>query len=306
MANRRFNISEFSAEVGKRGIGRPNYFSVMITLPSRISGFFNTSFLPLRIESASLPARSLETIDQRYHGPTRQIPYAFQYQPMTLRILLSENMIEREIFMAWQDMSISSGGLASYRRSGGRAPKAGGFDSTYYDEMVGSVEVMQFAESPKYQNPSALDVATSVIRGDTRSMINDVIDAFNPLNQNIFNAPGDRTIFPQYKVKLEEAYPHTISDVDLDWGADGAAKLTVQMRYFIATEKHPDALPFENLYGLESLLRGAANAFDRFSPLISLFANDGLSGGLRGVINQTGVQFRNTGAASTRSMFGIR
>jgi len=305
MANRRFNISEFSTEIGKRGIGRPNYFSVMITLPSKISGFFNTSFLPLRIESASLPARSLETIDQRYHGPTRQIPYAFQYQPMNLRILLSENMIEREIFMAWQDMSISAGGLASYRRKDGKPLKTGGFDSTFYDEMIGSVDIMQFAESPKYQNPSALDVATSVIRGDIKSMINDAIDAFNPLNQNIFNARGDRTVFPQYKVKLEEAYPHTISDVDLDWGADGAAKLTVQMRYFIATEKHPDALPFENLYGLESLLRGAVNALDKFSPLISLFVQNGLAGGVRGITNQVGVQFRNTLTATRGSMFGI-
>jgi hypothetical protein len=305
MANRRFNVSEFSAEVGKRGVGRPNYFSVMITLPSKISGFFNTSFLPLRIESASLPARSLETIDQRYHGPTRMVPYAFQYQPMTLRVLLSENMIEREIFMAWQDMSISSGGLASYRRSGGRAPKAGGFDSTYYDEMIGSVEVMQFAESPRFQNINGLNVATSVIRGDVKSLVNDVIDVFNPLNQNIFNAPGDRNVFPQYRVKLEEAYPHTISDVDLDWGADGAAKLNVQMRYFIATERHPDALPFENLYGLESLLRGAVNTLDRFSPLISLFTKNGLSGGVSGLAKQTGVQFRNSLTATRGSMFGI-
>jgi len=307
MANRRFNVSEFAAEVGKRGVAKPNYFSVMLTLPNSIRGFFETSHMPLRIESASIPARSLMTIEQRYHGPTRKIPYLFQTEPMRLRILLSENMIEREIFMAWQDMAISAGGRASYRRSMGRAPKVGGFDATFYDEMIGQVDIMQFAESPKYQTPSAIGIATPLIRGgtDLQSFVGDVIDAFNPLNQNIYNAPGDRTVFPQYQIKLTEAYPITIDDVEMDWGSDGAAKLTVQMQYFTAEEKHPDALPFENLYGVESLLRGAANALDRFSPVISLFTKNGLSGGVRGIAEQAGVQFRNTGIGASGSLFGI-
>lgn len=307
MANRRFNISEFSAEIGKRGVAKPNYFSVMLTVPNSIRGFFETSHIPLRIESASLPARSLMTTEQRYHGPTRKIPYMFQTEPMRLRVLLSENMIEREIFMAWQDMAISAGGRASYRRAMGRPLKVGGFDSTFYDEMIGQVDIMQFAESPKYQTPSAVSAASSVIRGgaDLQSLVGDVISAFNPLNQNIFNAPGDRTVFPQYQIKLTEAYPIAIDDVELDWGADGAAKLNVQMQYFTAEEKHPDALPFGELYGLESLLRGTVNALDRFSPLISLFTQNGLSGGVRGLTQQFGSQVRNTAVGAVRSRFGI-
>lgn len=304
MANRRFNVSEFSAELNKRGIGKPNYFSVMVTLPRPLSGFFETSFLPLRIEKASLPARTLDTIVQRYHGPERLIPYAFSYQPMTLTVALSENMIEREIFMAWQDLAISAGGLSSYRRGGGKAAKVGGFDSTYYDEFIGSVDIMQFAESPKFQTPSALEIGTGLIRGDIGSLIGDVIDAFNPLNRNIFNAPNDRTIFPQYRIKLEEAYPLSVNDVDLDWGADGGAKLNVQMRFFISTERHPDALPFENLYGLESLLRGAAGLLDRYSPLIGLFRKEGLSGGIRGLAQQTGYSLRNTATAQRGAISG--
>lgn len=307
MANRRFNVSEFAAEIGKRGVAKPNYFSVMLTLPSTIRGFFETSHIPLRIESAALPSRSLMTIEQRYHGPTRKMPYLFQNEPMRLRILLSENMIEREIFMAWQDMAISAGGRASYRRASGKATKVGGFDATFYDEMIGQVDIMQFAESPKFQLPSALGLATPVIRGgaDLQSFVGDIIDAFNPLNQNIYNAPGDRTVFPQYQIKLTEAYPINIDDVELDWGADGTAKLNVQMQYFTAEERHPDALPFENLYGLESLLRGAVNTLDRFSPLISLFTKNGLAGGVRGLVDQTGTQFRNTSLAGRTSLFGI-
>jgi hypothetical protein len=137
-----------------------------------------------------------------------------------------------------------------------------------------------------------------------QSLINDVIDAFNPLNRNIFNAPNDRIVFPQYRIKLEEAYPLAVNDVDLDWGADGGAKLNVQMRFFITTEKHPDALPFENLYGLESLLRGAAGALDRYSPLISLFRNEGLAGGVRGLVQQTGYAYRNTASAQRGALGG--
>ena len=125
------------------------------------------------------------------------------------------------------------------------------------------------------------------------------------LNQNIFDSENDRNIFPQYRIKLEEAYPIAINDVELDWGADGAAKMSVQMRYFISTERHPDALPFENLYALESLLRGAANTLDRFSPLISLFTKNGLSGGVRGLAEQTGSTLRNGATAQRGALFGL-
>ncbi len=294
MANRRFNVSEFTAEVHKRGIAKPTHFSVMVTLPSAIRGFFNTSFMPFKIESASIPSRNLMTIDQNYHGPARKIPYRVMNFPMRLRVALSENMIEREIFMAWQDLAISSGGISSYRRGGGKAPKAGGFDATFYDEMTGMIDILQFAESPKFQIPSALEVGGGLIRGDVGSIINDVIDIFNPLNINVFDSPGDRSIFPQYRIQLVEAYPINIGEVEMDWSADGQAKLNVDIEYFIAYERHPDALPFENLYALESLIRGVANMLDQFSPLISLFTRNGISGGVRGVVNQVGNNLRNS------------
>jgi hypothetical protein len=298
MANRRFNVAEFSSEVGKRGLAKPSYFSVMISLPDSIKGFFDTSHIPLRIESASLPPRSLMTIDQNYHGPTRRIPYRHMNAPMRLKIALSENMIEREIFMAWQDLSISSGGLGSYRRSQGKAPKIGGFDSTFYDEMVGRVSLLQFAESPKFQVRTGIDLAQTLIRGgsDLRGLVSDVIEQLNPLNTN-FAGATDRSIFPQYKVTLEEAYPINISEIELDWASEGTAKMYVDMEYFIAYEQHPAALPFENMHGLESLLRGTSALYNRFSPLISVFSRNGISGGIRAIGSQVGSNIRNTSTA---------
>jgi hypothetical protein len=298
MANRRFNVAEFSSEVGKRGLAKPSHFSVMLSLPSNISSFFDASHLPLRIESASLPPRTLMTLDQNYHGPTRRIPYRHMNTPMRLKIALSENMIEREIFMAWQDLAISSGGLASYRRAKVGALKNGGFDSTFYDEMVGRVSLLQFAESPKFQVPSGIDLAQTLIRGgsDLRGLVSDVIEQLNPLNTN-FAGGTDRSIFPQYKITLEEAYPISISEVELDWAAEGTAKMFVDMEYFIAYEQHPAALPFENMLGLERLLRSGSALYNRFSPLISVFSKNGVSGGLRAIGSQVGSNITNTSTA---------
>jgi hypothetical protein len=53
------------------------------------------------------------------------------------------------------------------------------------------------------------------------------------------------------------------------------------------------------------LLRGTVNTLDRFSPLISLFSQNGLAGGVRGIIDQTGTQFRNSLIGSRTSLFGI-
>lgn len=298
MANRRFNVSEFSAEIGKRGLAKPSYFSVMLSLPQAINGFFDTSHMPLRIESASLPPRTLMTLDQNYHGPTRRIPYRHMNAPMRLRIALSENMIEREIFMAWQDLAVSSGGLASYRRGAIGKLKDGGFDSTFYDEVVGRVSLLQFAESPRYQVPSGIDLAQTLIRGgpDLRGLINDVIDQLNPLNTN-FAGGTDRSIFPQYKITLEEAYPINIGEVELDWASDGTAKMSVDIEYFIAYEQHPAALPFDKIFGLESLLRSGSTLYNRFSPLISVFSRNGISGGVRAIGSQIGSNITNTSTA---------
>jgi hypothetical protein len=283
MGNRRFNVSEFSAEIGKRGTAKPSYFSVLLNMPPALRGFFDTSFLPLRIEHASLPSRSLMTIEQSYHGPVRNIPYRFMQQPMQLRIILSDNMIEREVLMAWQDLATSSGGRAGYRRGGSRSRGVGIFDSTFYDEIIGSVDILQFPETPQFQSEAATSVGEALALGDLGTIFTNTADVIDPFNVNIFGST--QSVKPQYRVNLQEAFPLNIGDVELDWSAgDQVSKLTVQMEYFIATEEHPKAAARKSLYVAEDFIR-RSDFLAGFAPAISILTNTGVLGGTSGILD---------------------
>ena len=103
-----FNVNDFTSELNKRGAAKAHNFAVAITPPDKLKPLFaDVSWLPMRIEAVNLPSRSLMTLEQRYHGPIRYIPYSVIYTPVTMTILLSDNMMEREMFLAWQDLAIS-------------------------------------------------------------------------------------------------------------------------------------------------------------------------------------------------------
>lgn len=285
MGDRRFNVSEFSAEIGKRGVAKPSHFSVLLNLPPAIRNFFDTAFIPFRIERASLPNRTLMTIDQRYHGPVRQIPYAFMHQPMDLRIILSDNMIEREVLMSWQDLAVSSGGRAGYRRGGSRSRGVGIFDSTFYDEVTGSVDILQFPETPEFQSEAAVSITESLSNGDFGSILTNTADLLNPFNLNIFGSSRSQSVRPQYRINLQEAFPINIGEVELDWASgDQIAKLNVQMQFFIATEEHPKANALKSLYVAENFMR-SSSFLAGFAPALSLFTNTGILGGSSGVLD---------------------
>ena len=284
-----FNINGFSSDVGRRGGAKPYLFSVIVTLPPQIATKFSVnSVLPLRIEQASLPTRSLMTIDQRYHGPVRRIPYSVMYQPMNLTVLLSDTMIEREIFMAWQDLALSGGASASYRKSAGQGSMVAQFDASYYDSYVETVEIMHFPEMPssqgKGEDTSLLGGASSTAQalGFDPSLIT------NPLGFNVGLNERSRSVNPTYRVTLSEAYPSNVHDVPLSWGADDAARLSVEMTYFYAMETHTETKALQSEFGFAKQLRQGMNMLNRFAPALSLFKKEGIMGGSRAALSQAG------------------
>ena len=106
-----FNIADFNSEIARSGIASTSQFEAWIIggPGSRygISGILEdigmSEGMRFRIESVNMPGRQLVTLDQNYYGPVRRIPYRFNNQPVTLSVILSKDMRERETFMKWQD-----------------------------------------------------------------------------------------------------------------------------------------------------------------------------------------------------------
>jgi hypothetical protein len=205
-----FNVEDFSSNITKSGIAYTSHFEGLILggpgSYSRTGAVSNilTSFgldqgMRFRIESLNMPGRTLTTLDQQYHGPVRAIPYRFQQQPVTMTVILSKDMREREIFMRWQDFFVGH-----YRTNYDRSVVRGPFDTKYYQDGIGTVKIVQYSYPVK--NASG----TSGSSGEGYKAHTEII--------------------------LEEAYPISVNDIQLAWGDEGYGKLQVEIRYHHSKE----------------------------------------------------------------------
>jgi hypothetical protein len=202
-----FNIADFSTKIGKTGISHTSHFEgIILGGPGSYKGqggvlqrFGLDEGMRFRIESLNMPGRNLQTLDQNYHGPTRAIPYRFTQQPITLSIILSKDMREREVFMRWQDFFVGHY-RTNYERNSYPAP----FDTKYYQDGIGTVKIIQYSYPI---NPGKGEVST---KGGEYTIHNEII--------------------------LEEAYPISVHDIQMSWGDEGYAKLQVEMRYRFSVE----------------------------------------------------------------------
>ena len=286
-----FGINQFASEIGKSGVAKTSDFVVEITAPTRAFSSVAQSMM-LRIEQVSIPSRTLTTFQQNYYGPPRDIPYRYVSSPITLTILLSEDMREREFFMQWQDLFIGTRRVAETPSSDAI------YDCGYFKDCVGTVNIKQYGTSPGFQGRSQ----KSSLYGD----IKDAAEAFgfntsailNPLGFNIFGSAsgGKQDPTELYRITLVEAFPITVNEIQMNWADDQIAKLQVEIRYTYMTEKHPGT----DITGAiqKSFLRKGIEAFQRFAPIFSLVKASGVGGAIRSAAQSTGQGIVNAGTAT--------
>lgn len=290
-----FRLNEFIAEINKTGIARPSYFMVMITLPTALTTEFPEfgRSMQFRVESASLPTRTILTHDQRYYGPIRRIPYGFASMDLTMSVILSEDMREREVFMRWQDLLV---GQSRTRKDGmGKFPTAV-FDAGYYEDGIAgaSVELRTYATSPAMQNAAGAPRRTILgeVEEIARSLGYDPSLLTRPYGFNLFG-DQDQNIDASYTVELVEPFPTVVNEVPLSWSEDGYARLNVAIQYRYTKEvSRFAAYPREN-GSVAGLLRTGLNTFNRFEPTIALIRREGVGGALE-----------NIGESIARNAFG--
>lgn len=203
-----FNIAEFNSAISKSSIAHTSHFEGFIVggpgtysrsgqiRPNALGRSGLEGGMRFRIESVNLPGRTLVTLDQNYNGPVRAIPYRFNVQPVSMTIILSKDMREREAFMKWQDFFIG------HYRTGDATGFAGLFDTRYYDEGIGRIQILQYSY---------------------------------PLGDSSGNTAGSEYEL-QTTVTLHEAFPVAVNDIQMAWTDEGYAKLQVEIRYRYATE----------------------------------------------------------------------
>jgi hypothetical protein len=231
-----FNIADFNSEIATTGIASTSHFEAWILggpgshygVSRILQEYGMNDGMRFRIESVNMPGRQLITLDQNYYGPTRRIPYRTAQQPITLSIILSKDMREREVFMKWQDYF-----AGHYRTNTNRSNIPGSFDGKYYQDGIGTIAILQLSQ------PIETDLLTLARIGSQ------VIPKFFNPNQNLgknvsagtqiaskvlrfFDQPSFQI---QNTITLVEAYPTSVNDIQMSWGDEGYAKMTVEINY---------------------------------------------------------------------------
>jgi hypothetical protein len=192
-----FKVSTFNSEIAQSGIAHPAFFEARILKAPRAIIPMMRQGMAFRIESVNIPGRTLTTLDQNYHGPVRRIPYRFTNQPVTFTVILSRDMREREAFMKWQDHFIG------HYRTNYRGLMDSPFDTHYYDDAIGEIDIVQYSY--------ATEGGTKASKGNGRYQ-------------------------ETYNIRLEEAYPSNVNDIQMSWGDEGYVKMQVEITYRYAVE----------------------------------------------------------------------
>ena len=121
----KFDVSTFTAQIGKKGLASPNKFRVAFTMPSGV-GTPGESF-NLMCENVDLAGRNVNTAINIEYGIRREVAYnAPPYDALNITFLCSQDMKEKRILEKWNNHIVKVNS---------------GFDVEYYDKYIGSIKV---------------------------------------------------------------------------------------------------------------------------------------------------------------------
>lgn len=103
-----FNVNDFHSSISKTGgFGVQSAFDCFIELPPGLAGQgFSTEDLRFRIDSISIPGRVIEAAQFNVYGQPHKIATGATYADITLEVICSPDLRERELLMAWQDLMV--------------------------------------------------------------------------------------------------------------------------------------------------------------------------------------------------------
>ena len=125
------SISDFKSKLKTFGGPVPvNRYVPTITFPTGInnSGYRITERLQYMCQSCELPGRTINMADTstRIYGPPRKIPYNTSFVDTTMQFMVTQDsMQEKRIFDDWVDL----------------IQDIDTFDMSYYDDLVGEVNI---------------------------------------------------------------------------------------------------------------------------------------------------------------------
>lgn len=188
------NISAFVNDIQSTRLAYANRYEVVIIRPYLGAGGENinqrTNFIDhersvsMRCNSITLPGRGFSTVPYRFYGPARNMPYEQIYSgEMSLSVILSEDLRERDFFDVWMGFISSTYSRQNY------AFREPDYKFAFYDDYTTTVTINVLNKAPDDHNkPYSVDVLEAYPKSigdiqlgydkDNEFLVQDVVLAF--------------------------------------------------------------------------------------------------------------------------------
>lgn len=191
-----FNVNEFLSHFDSHlDFAKVSKFEVRITPPTGLN--MKTMDLRFQCEVAEIPGFTVNTVDNRRYGIAEPVAASGSFADITLTFICAGDMWEKKLFDSWLNLVIP------FNR----------YNLNYKDTYISpKIEVIQYSESTQ---------------NDVNSLVQEDINQLNRARGATERPEPSRS----YIATIYDAYPITVSPLQLNWGDDGVHRLAVTFKY---------------------------------------------------------------------------
>ena len=221
-----YSIDQFKSVVSsKKGFARPNLFRV--TLPS-FAGHTGTD-LNIICKDVQLPGRQIITNERRIGIKNEKIPFGYAVNDVSMTFHVLNDYGVKEYFEVWQSLAANHyTGEVGYQKG-----------SNGYGRQVTIQQLRKVDRVPSYlQASTKSNTLTDRLANKILPRLTDYEVVRDFYNQS---PGGELQDVVTYEVKLENAFPTTMTDIALNNELDGIVELNIQLSYTNWTSTTPIA-----------------------------------------------------------------
>lgn len=195
-------IDKFKSLISaKGGIARPNLFRIKFpSLPGATSEEVN-----ILCKDVQLPGRQIVTNERRIGLQLEKVPYGYAVGDISVTFHVMNNYGIKEYFETWQNLAVN------------QQTKEIGYQSEY----ARNIEIEQFQKVQRLPNRFRKEFDNSLL-----PRLSDI-----DIVQQFFSVGDELNDLVVYRCKLIDAFPSTMTAIQLNNDLDGIVELNIQLSY---------------------------------------------------------------------------
>lgn len=185
------------------GIARPNLYKVFLPSLSNEGKF--SEKMNVLCKASQLPGRQILTLDRMIGMNKAKVAYGYAIDDITLTFYVTNDYAVKQYFETWMNRTIDNSA----------------YEANYYNDYVQDVVVAQLIKG-KTLTTGGFGAGGLFGTDGVGGIIGEILNGFS------LETKAEEI---SYECLLEDAYPTTMTSIDLSNELDGLVELTVQLSY---------------------------------------------------------------------------